>query len=252
MSQISFQSVRVYGNDAADFLHRVTTANFKTLAVGEKLSGVICAGNSKMISQFEGLRTKEEEFLLLVHDFLLERTLAQLEAMHFSENVVIEKAGSSFWLTSKQEITETKGESAALAVAYCVPGYVLGAVPSSLDLPRFHFDRIGALVPWPDLDWTIEHFALESGVLPWLDRNKGCYPGQEVVEKSLNLGHPARILVALESSDVHFEERKVISEIEANVTSSAKQGNLERALVRIPWKHRNSLLSPAKKINSHW
>lgn len=40
--------------------------------------------------------------------------------------------------------------------------------------------------------------ALDVGYLAWLDRNKGCYPGQEAVEKALNLGHPARALVRFE------------------------------------------------------
>lgn len=67
--------------------------------------------------------------------------------------------------------------------------------------------RIGHLVPERGKEWQPgKTKALDSGFRRWLDRKKGCYPGQEAVEKSLNLGHPAKALVRIEFENLDLEK----------------------------------------------
>ena len=77
-------------------------------------------------------------------------------------------------------------------------------------------------------------------MLPFIDRFKGCYPGQEVVERSLNVGHPARVLIAIEGNSPITRGEKLPFEGggEALVTSVAEANGIYRALVRVPWAKR--------------
>jgi folate-binding protein YgfZ len=129
-----------------------------------------------------------------------------------------------------------------------VPGF-RGALDLSSLPAEFHFERISALVPWPALDWEEAQMALEAGALPWIDRDKGCYPGQEVVEKSLNIGHPPRVLQAYEGNESVIAGAKLA---EATVTSVASKSGITRILARVAWNKRGEDLPGFRKIKSHW
>lgn len=55
--------------------------------------------------------------------------------------------------------------------------------------------RILRLVPVYGADFDETSTPLDAGLLHGLDRDKGCYPGQEAMARTLNLGHPARAVV---------------------------------------------------------
>jgi folate-binding protein YgfZ len=124
-----------------------------------------------------------------------------------------------------------------------VPGYALRFSAQAAPWPEaYDFDRIGASVPSP-ADWDSATPALEAGMLPWIDRAKGCYPGQEVVERSLNVGHPARVLVAVEGRAPLAPKETVPLEGggEGLVTSAAAKGGVTRAMLRLPWAKREAI-----------
>ena len=62
---------------------------------------------------------------------------------------------------------------------------------------EFESIRVGRLMPWFGREITREINPLEAG-LKILTHQKGCFPGQEVVEKIYTRGAPAKRLVALE------------------------------------------------------
>jgi folate-binding protein YgfZ len=61
--------------------------------------------------------------------------------------------------------------------------------------------RIRGLNPRMDFELTTETIPLEAGLLGSIDRNKGCYPGQEVIERIFTYGAPARRLCLLQNKD---------------------------------------------------
>lgn len=91
--------------------------------------------------------------------------------------------------------------------------------------------------------------ALDVGFLRWLDREKGCYPGQEAVEKSLNIGHPAKALVRLKipkpgeapvkvpQKVIHSETKQPIGELTSISHVLADESEIY-GLAVIRWKFR--------------
>lgn len=60
--------------------------------------------------------------------------------------------------------------------------------------------RIDSVRPWVDRELTDTSVPLEAGLVDAIASNKGCYPGQEVIEKIVSLGSPARRLALIEGS----------------------------------------------------
>jgi folate-binding protein YgfZ len=237
----------VEGKDSRDFLNRVTASRVKALKPQEGARGFLCAGNSRMIGQFDLLCRGENQFLLAAPEECFSEVCAELERLHFSESLEMKKEGVGFGLSSFEPKADERSVSAAVFSwnpsedrwPTPVAGYSFVANGSSIT-ESFSFARIGAGYPWPKLDWKSENTALESGMLPWVDRDKGCYPGQEVIELSLNVGHPARSLTAWEGSEsIECGALSLPGGQKAEVLSVVKQGQRTRLFLRSPWKLRD-------------
>lgn len=248
--------IEIKGKDSADFLHRVTAGTVKSLQAGEGRPGLLLTGQSKMIAQFELLKLAGDHFLLASPAACTDALRSGLEALHFSESLEITTSGQKVGLRECSGASRKEGESfpffrqgEEVSWNSAVPGYGFATgiegVPTS-----FHFDRIACLYPWTT-DWTDATPALEAGMLPFLDRFKGCYPGQEVVELSLNVGHPVRVLVAVESSAT-IGEKVDWDGAQANATTVCERSGKWRALVRVPWNKKDFLPSGFTRLRSHW
>jgi folate-binding protein YgfZ len=75
------------------------------------------------------------------------------------------------------------------------------AEPSALNVVR-----VAAGVPWFGPDLSDNVIPLEANLDAQVSIHKGCYPGQEVVARILNMGQVARRLVRLESPGEHTVE----------------------------------------------
>jgi folate-binding Fe-S cluster repair protein YgfZ len=245
--------LKVTGKDSEDFLHRVTAGTVKGLREGEGAGGALLNGQSKMIAQFDLLRT-EEGFLLVSPPECFAALQAGLEKMHFAEDLVVSedlhfanlRKGAHGPRPQKFKIEH------GIQWPSAVPGYLCFLGKDEQPLPGdWDFDRIGALVPSPK-DWDASTPALEAGMLPWIDRFKGCYPGQEVVELSLNVGHPVRVLRAFEGDAEIAPGAKLGLEGggEGLVTSVARKGNISRLLVRMLWAKREANLPGFRALSA--
>ncbi|HUP58710.1 MAG TPA: hypothetical protein VM598_14725, partial [Bdellovibrionota bacterium] len=58
--------------------------------------------------------------------------------------------------------------------------------------------RIEALRPRVGRELVETTVPLEAGMREWIAENKGCYPGQEVIEKIISIGSPAKRMVRIE------------------------------------------------------
>jgi tRNA-modifying protein YgfZ len=108
-------------------------------------------------------------------------------------------------------------------------------------LARAHADaverrRIRRGQPRFGVDLDADSFPAEAGLdlPPVTDRSKGCFLGQEAVAKIANLGHPPRVVVAVEAPGVVLEAGEPVSaggEPVGVVTSAAG----DRGLARVRW-----------------
>lgn len=67
-----------------------------------------------------------------------------------------------------------------------------------VDLGTVEAWRVHSLRPRVDFELTDATVPLEIGLAEGISPGKGCYPGQEVIEKIISLGQPARRLVLIE------------------------------------------------------
>ena len=133
--------------------------------------------------------------------------------------------------------------------------------------------RIEAGIPRQGQDLDDRTIPLEAEMRDALSEDKGCYPGQEVIARITNLGHPARLLRRLSLEGEHAipaEAKLTVEGREAGcVTSSATWPGLGRteALGYLKWADREAQaaeinlapgdrrvparVGPLKEIRSH-
>jgi tRNA-modifying protein YgfZ len=218
--------VRFEGPDAQDFLHRLTTVDAKHLALGQGAQGCFLNPQGKVRAYFTLWYLAPEEFAFEFdagrEDHWKLELLAVIDQFTFAEKVSIQPAtdlkclwvfDQSFGL--KPGTTEVQG-----AVHVLNHGTVqFGKTWVSVWAPENELEkwtaenllsaksitselllswRIQQTAPWIDSEITESSSALEVGLKDAIAPNKGCYPGQEVIEKIVSLGSPAKRLVRLE------------------------------------------------------
>jgi folate-binding protein YgfZ len=104
--------------------------------------------------------------------------------------------------------------------------------------------RIAAGVPRFGVDALEGDLPQESGLYAAVSRQKGCFPGQEAVAKVDSLGHPRRVVLALEADGPASPGDAVMldgSEV-GQVTSAAVEGDRTLLLARLRWDARDARL----------
>src|SRR5438552_7836431 len=100
--------------------------------------------------------------------------------------------------------------------------------------------RVLAGRPLLGVDALEEELPVEAGLDDLVSYDKGCYLGQEAVAKVRNLGHPRRLVAALEASElVPPGDTVLVDGSEAGqVTSVAQIGGRVLAMARLAWEAR--------------
>jgi folate-binding protein YgfZ len=193
----------ISGPDTNDFLNRLSTRNFKK-ELSESLHGAFLNGQAKVISIFTAWQFQQKIYFFIEKD-MFQKTKDYLEKMHFAEDLKIE--------TEKYFCIESRGDKSfpseiqveaynwGIAGKYCFSKRkfeVEGITDTQYDAARANFG-----FPKPQRDLTVEHILIEGPMDDFVDRNKGCYPGQEVIEKIYTYGRVARKIkkIIFENSD---------------------------------------------------
>lgn len=230
----SWSWVVLSGPDAPDFLHRVTTVHVRALSVGQGAEGCLLNPQGKIRAAFTLWRFGETDFAFEFDagaDGTWKRSLLEaIDQLTFSERQTLTDvptgAGRELecrWIFDAESLAETELTTRALPdeVRLCVQ-------------PRAHFDRPwitawgrpAALAQWvaslgktdtvtseelerarirmltPEAGAELEPEAnpLEIGLGTAIAKDKGCYPGQEVIERTIAIGSPARRLARIEGA----------------------------------------------------
>ncbi len=163
------------GVDAQDYLHRLSTLNFKNVSVLEKIRtdwvpGAILKPTGKFDLYFL-LRGQAPAFEILT-PYPEGAALETLERMHFLDRFEIK--------------------------AHAVDGVELPRAP------RTDLTRLLCLAPVYPNEINETTNPLELGLEEIIHENKGCYPGQEVIEKIISKGGVPRhlCLIQVKESDL--------------------------------------------------
>lgn len=209
----SWPTIRVSGPDRIDFLQRLTTQNFKTMQVGECSPGACLNGNGTVVALFMAWIEKES-VSLLVEPQSQSVLLQHLDKLHFGEDLQISSelenwlevrgTDSQEWIKQHSSLTKLPAEP------WGAPGYLLkdSETPTNLRLlneAEYYAERARHLFPRDQVDIGENNIILEAGLLDYVHRNKGCYPGQEVVERIFTYGNVAKRLVLLEGHALELD-----------------------------------------------
>jgi len=240
--------VEVRGRDARDFLNRITTNAVKKMQPGDVLHNLLLGGDGRLVAETHTVCKGTEDFLLVAAAGLREALLEQLDRFLFAEQVeirdmsdevrsarVISDAVSGLINgTLLQHFVHPKADASSMAAtvwstegdtAYRHLQEILGA---PADEEKYELVRIQLGEPAWGKDLSGTTIPLEAGLKDAIDFTKGCFPGQEIVARIENLGHPANMLVGLriaaeqvaEGAPIFVGEKQV-----GRVTSVARLGD---------------------------
>ncbi|MEZ4751667.1 MAG: hypothetical protein R3B54_13895 [Bdellovibrionota bacterium] len=202
-------SLQLDGTDIFDFLHRLSTLGFKNQKPGVRL-GALLSGRAQLISGgfFEGSATG---VLYTVPRSLAEPTLEHLEKFHFSEAVTFSKdTASSIWIADSKTAESLQPLASSSWEVPDLPGIVwfrvtkrddwmkLAAQKAPMRRAELHayFLAQGSILL--DLDQVRDLLILEANLETAVERDKGCYPGQEEIERIFTYGNANKKLLAVQ------------------------------------------------------
>ncbi|MBS1962362.1 MAG: hypothetical protein JST04_09115 [Bdellovibrionales bacterium] len=214
------------GKDARDFLHRLTTTNVRDLEPGDFRAGFFLSPQGKVRAAFRVACRAPDSFYLEVEggadDAWKTALLGVMDQFTFAEKYELrEMSGLKnawiFGLTTAGEnrfdehthgtelLLKLHGPKSAFGTHWTsvwgsratVDRYLAAEGCLWLSESEFERMRVDSLFPRVDRELVPEANPLEIGLRSAIADNKGCYPGQEVIEKIVSLGSPAKRLALL-------------------------------------------------------
>ncbi len=222
------------GPDATDFLHRLTTVQVRQLQPQQGAPGCFLSAQGKIRAAFTLWNLGEQTFAFEFEDDALgtqkKNLKALIDAYTFGEKLTVEEAPSSWqclWifphapasLPSPQPESPAELKASRLDpqgwilnqkhryfgrpwVTVWGPAEALHAISKEhafpLNYEALERSRIASLSARVGHEITDTVNPLEVGLRDAIADQKGCYPGQEVIEKILALGAPAKTIILLE------------------------------------------------------
>ncbi len=191
--------IQLSGPDARDYLNRLSTLDFRKPWTGVRL-GAFLTGKSGVVT-LGFFQADGEVFRFMVPRSLLPLSLEHIEKFHFAEDLKFEDVSSQWRL-----MVQTSDAPVPPGVHWTdpwlpelswtlMPAEVAAPHGPALDLDavEFAWASVGAPSVGRDIDATV--MLLEADLERAVDRNKGCYPGQEVVERIFTYGQVNRKLM---------------------------------------------------------
>lgn len=225
-----FSLLEFTGPERNDFLHRLLSNDLR-LSPGQSTRAFLLNVQGRPLSYFWIFQEADRTWLVCPSQ-LAEASLQELDKMHFGEKLRMSDQTPNWNLTlavgpERGQIPLPEG-SLRFSIPWQASGSELLATPTPLlwDWPEvssaWELERIQAGRGWPS-DWTEKTMMLEVAEEDDYVDGKGCYPGQEVVARTLHRGHVNRHLTYLvgpasSTSTLSHEGKEV-----GRITSRAEQ-----------------------------
>jgi tRNA-modifying protein YgfZ len=197
------------GPEAAGFLHRMLSNEVQKLQIGEGRYQGLLDRKGMTLSLFYLKRLSDQEFLGVTPPQLTEKTITFLAKMKFIERLTIANVSNErglVFLIGPHAPALKESLSPSLSVweedTFGVPWISVsgprdvlrssiaffGERAPSLSQDAVRLLRMAAGFPEYGIDIDETHILLETAVPVAHQRNKGCYPGQEVIERISTYG----------------------------------------------------------------
>jgi folate-binding protein YgfZ len=254
-----WRQVAVSGSDAMEWLDDLVTADLADLTPGR-------ARHALFLTPTGGVRasitvTVPDGSFLLVQDPTQPRPIQELlEPYILSSDVALQDRTGGLAIFAFPGLTEAPEKpGTAQSAPSCLGEGVDLIAPEkdrdsllrSLSEPYVHAGneeveawRVAAGIPRFGVDALDGDLPQESGLNSAVSREKGCFPGQEAVAKVDTLGHPRRLVLALEGDGPASPGDAVLldgSEV-GEITSAVAIGDRTLLLARLRWEARDGRL----------
>ncbi|MEC8157687.1 MAG: hypothetical protein VX095_00295 [Pseudomonadota bacterium] len=203
------------GADVRDVLHGQTTRNFKALDLHHPIDGAFCDLKGRVITDFTAVLTSDTTVFMRVSEgvaALLQEHLAKY--LMFSKTKITTLdwhcwgcSDSSEIATSGIRVPRPDGHSEIWSSPSNPPRHAMSANEWLLfrincGLARIHEYSVGKYLP-QDLNYDLNGF---------VDFDKGCYTGQEIIARLHYRGQPKRrlSLLAVKSSTQPANEERIV------------------------------------------
>lgn len=189
----TYALITLEGPDAWDFGHRMFSRNIKTLLQNHGRLTLFLSAEGKVQCLFWTIKTSTG-LSLIVERAEQQNLFDLIEKYHFAENFKT-LLGQQLGFTWKPTNSKAQGEGEKRGDRFT--GSWRGteflfdlnqpSPSSAMDL-NWQLHRIQNLIPQWGLDYDSSNLVFETGLEELCDSNKGCYIGQEIVERVRSRG----------------------------------------------------------------
>lgn len=186
--------ILISGKDALAFLNRTCSQLITEQTVKEGCLAHFLTPTGKIIHTFGLIEDKTGKLYMETHLGAYESFLREIGKLIFSEDISFNKI-SSFYLTSSKS-----KDTFCSAFFKDIPLYYSYTRPEkTLTEGELQTLRLEKKIPIFPLDYSQDFFAIETDVIQGISFDKGCYPGQEVVSKTVFRGKSPALLYWFDS-----------------------------------------------------
>lgn len=226
------------GPDAANFAHRMFSRNISRLPLNHGVLSLFLSADGKIASIFWAVKC-EESIKLIVEAGAADALCRLIGHYHFAEKFELKQGPqiAAFWRPIKEpsqgsgELSEAvfagrwRNTEFLFDIGHQPSSFMSQAQPTNDDFLKEH--RIQNLIPQYGEDYDESTLVFEAGLEDLCDDNKGCYIGQEIVERVRSRGgKSAKHLAAVEWT------APVSTEIEIKDGEGSVIGKVTRSVVK--------------------
>lgn len=209
----SWPAISLSGMDRLEYLHRLTSQHFKSAKVDDLIPAAFLSAKGGAQALFVAF-IEADQVILLTEPAMLTPLFEMIEKFHFGEDLkyslVKDLSAVEYFVPVAQEGPESN-QFRFLAEMPWASG---PTHKTYLGLPKADAKLVGQEIgdierwkilknsgyPQYGIDITADNILVESPKLEhFVHRNKGCYPGQEVLERIATYGNVAKQLVKVQT-----------------------------------------------------
>ena len=209
IARVRHDACRVFGRDAASYLHSQASNDIASLEVGSSRYAFLLDPTGKIVSLVRVTRLGDTEFLLDLDRGGLDDLIARLRRFMIRVDVTIEPVdltcvchrGDDAGTALESPAARPTGDAPVVAAWWgdgtAVDQLLVGDSSGDEFSPELEIERVNA--SWPRRGAEIESgstLPAATGVVPRaVSFTKGCYPGQELVERMDSRGAEAPMIL---------------------------------------------------------